>query len=229
MQADPVWMKVTLGLHVASGSLAFVLAPIALMTAKGGKAHRRWGLVYFYAMAGVAASAMAMALYRPLLFLALVAIFSFYNAFLAYRVLGQKAAYKGGQSARPLDWAAAGFTFLASLALAVFGVFRPAMVQGLGIPAIVFGLLGMRISWSAMWTYRHPPTEKMFWWYQHLQGMLGSYIAAWTAFLVVTVEPRVHWGWVLWVLPTAIGVPAVALMTAYYKRKFAPRVKPVVA
>jgi uncharacterized membrane protein len=229
MQADPLWMKGTLALHVASGSLAFVLAPIALITAKGGKAHRRWGMIYVYAMAGVAVSAMVMALYRPLLFLALVAIFSFYNAFLAYRVLGQKAAYNGGQTALPLDWAAAGFTFLASLALAVFGAFRPAMVQYLGIPAIVFGLLGMRISSSAMWTYTHPPTEKMFWWYQHLQGMLGSYIAAWTAFLVVTVEPRVHWGWVLWVVPTALGVPAIALTTAYYKKKFAPRVKPVAA
>ena len=62
----------------------------------------------------------------------------------------------------------------------------------------------------------------MFWWYAHLQGMLGSYIAAWTAFLVVTVDPLVHWGVVLWVLPTAIGVPSIALTTAYYKRKFQP-------
>jgi hypothetical protein len=32
----------------------------------------------------------------------------------------------------------------------------------------------------------------MFWWYEHLQGMLGSYIAAWTAFVVIAVDPQVH-------------------------------------
>ena len=225
---DPLWIRLMLATHVASGSLAFVLAPIALVTAKGGKAHRKWGKVYFYAMGGVAASAMAMAIYRPLLFLALVAIFSFYNAWLAYRVLAQKAAYAGAPVVHAMDWVAAGFTFLASLSLALLGIFKPALIQNLGIPAIIFGLLGMRIAGGAMWDYTHPPKEKMFWWYAHLQGMLGSYIAAWTAFLVVTVEPMVHWGWVLWVLPTVIGVPAIAITTAYYKKKFAPRVKPVV-
>ena len=191
---DPFWMHATLAFHILCGSLAFALAPVALITAKGSKAHRRWGMVYFYAMAGVAVSAMVMAAYRPVLFLALVAIFSFYNALLAYRVLGQKAAYQGEKVVRPLDWAAAAFTILAGALLAGCGIFRPALVQNLGIPSIVFGVLGMRIAGSAMWDFTHPPKEKMFWWYAHLQGMLGSYIAAWTAFLVVTVEPLVHWG-----------------------------------
>jgi uncharacterized membrane protein len=221
---DPLWIHATLALHILCGSLAFVLAPVALLTAKGGKAHRRWGLVYFYAMAGVAVSAIVMAAYRPVPFLALVAIFSFYNSFLAYRVLGQKAAYKGEKVVRPLDWAAAGFTLLASALLAGCGLFRPALVQNLGIPAIVFGVLGIGMAGRAIWDYTHPPNEKMFWWYAHLQGMLGSYIAAWAAFLVVTIDPLLHWGVVLWVLPTAIGVPAIAATTAYYKRKFAPRV-----
>jgi uncharacterized membrane protein len=225
MHHDPLWMKVVLALHVACGSLAFVLAPVALIVAKGGPAHRRWGKVYFWAMAGVAVSAMAMAIYRPLLFLALVAIFSFYAAFSAYRVLGQKAAFKGETVVRPVDWAAAIFTFVASFLLAAFGIFRPVMIQNLPIPAIVFGIVGMRLAAQRLWRFTHPPKEKMFWWYDHLQGMLGSYIAAWTAFLVVTVNPILHWGWVLWVLPTFIGVPTIALTTAYYKRKFAPRPK----
>ena len=229
MHHDPLWMRVLLALHVAGGSLAFVLAPIALLTAKGGKAHRRWGMVYFWAMAGVAATALVMAMYRPVLFLALVAIFSFFNAWVAYRVLGQKTAFKGASVVRPVDWFAAGSTFLVCMGLATLGALHPAVVQNLGIPSIVFGLLGMRISGGAMWDFTHPPKEKMFWWYRHLQGMIGSYIAAWTAFLVVTIEPRVHWGWVLWVLPTAIGVPAIAVATAYYKRKFTPKVSTAVA
>jgi CHASE2 domain-containing sensor protein len=75
-----------------------------------------------------------------------------------------------------------------------------------------------------MWRFAHPPKEKMFWWYEHLQGMMASYIAAWTAFLVVTVGRFVH-AWWLWIVPTAIGVPAITLTTVYYKRKFLPKQK----
>jgi hypothetical protein len=36
-------------------------------------------------------------------------------------------------------------------------------VQNLRIPAVVFGIIGMRISGRAMWRFTHPPTEEMFW------------------------------------------------------------------
>src|ERR1035441_1386034 len=196
---DPIWMRALLTLHIAAGSGAFVLAPLALVTAKGGDAHRRWGKIYFWCMAIVASSALVMAVYRPILFLALVAIFSFYAAFSAYRVLGQKAAWKGVPVVRTLDWIAAIFCFAASLALAVLGAIRPELVQNLRIPAIVFGVVGMLISGKSMWRFTHPPSEKMFWWYAHLQGMIGSYIAAWTAFSLVTIGPLLHGARWLWV------------------------------
>jgi uncharacterized membrane protein len=220
---DPIWMRAFLAVHIAAGTSAFALAPLALITAKGGKAHRRWGMIYFWAMAVVAVTAMVMAIYRPVLFLALVAIFSFYSSFGGYRVLKQKAAYKGEKVVTGLDWFAAVFTFIASAALAFFGAVHPAWVQGLGIPSIVFGFLGMSISASTAWRFVHPPKEKMFWWYTHLAGMIGSYIAAWTAFSVVTIGPLLHGAWWIWLVPTAIGVPGIAITTAYYRRKFAPR------
>jgi uncharacterized membrane protein len=79
--ADPLWMKVFLGVHITAGASSFLLAPVALATAKGGKQHKRWGMVYLWSMGVVAATALPMALYRPVLFLALVAVFSFYLAF----------------------------------------------------------------------------------------------------------------------------------------------------
>ncbi len=48
MSADPVWMKGLLVVHVACGFGSFLLAPVALATAKGGKQHRRWGMVYLW-------------------------------------------------------------------------------------------------------------------------------------------------------------------------------------
>jgi hypothetical protein len=224
---DPWWLRAFLAVHVSAGSGAFVLAPLALLTAKGGKAHRMWGRVYFWSMAIVAFTALVMAVYRLVLFLALVAIFSFYAAFSAYRVLGQKGAWKGAPVVHGLDWAAALFCFAASLALAGLGAVRPELVQNLRIPAIVFGAVGMRISGKSMWRFTDPPAEKMFWWYAHLQGMIGSYIAAWTAFSLVTIGPLLHGAWWLWIVPISVGIPAIVATTAYYQRKFAPQPKGV--
>ncbi len=227
--ADPLWMKVLLGVHVAAGASSFLLAPVALATAKGGKQHKRWGMVYLWSMGAVAATALPMALYRPVLFLALVAVFSFYLAFSGYRVLRLKALARGG-SAAPVDWIAGVFTFVSSGCLAAFGAFRPQWVQGFGIVAVVFGVIGMRAAGLQMWSFVRKPKEKMFWWYTHLGNFIGSYIAAWTAFSVVTLSHVFqHAGMVLWLWPTAVGVPAIALTTAYYKRKFAPRSKVAVA
>jgi len=222
---DPWWMRAFLAVHIAAGTGAFVLAPLALITAKGGNAHRLWGKIYFWCMTVVAFTALVMAAYLPVLFLALVAIFSFYTAFSAYRVLGQKAAWKGASVVGALDWAAAIFCFAASLTLAVLGAIRPELVQGLRIPAIVFGAVGMRVSGKSMLRFLHPPTDKMFWWYAHLQGMIGSYIAAWTAFSLVTIGPLLHGAWWLWIVPISVGIPAMIATTAYYQRKFASRPK----
>ncbi|WP_263384026.1 DUF2306 domain-containing protein [Granulicella arctica] len=222
MAHDPIWMRVFLGVHIAAGASSFLLAPVALATAKGGKAHRRWGMVYLWSMGIVAATALPMALYRPVLFLALVAVFSFYAAFSGYRVTKLKALVRGG-SAQPVDWIAGLVTLCSSAALAGLGAFKPAAVQNLGIVAIVFGFLGMRLAGSQLWSFVRKPSEKMFWWYSHLGNMIGSYIAAWTAFSVVTLPHLIPGGIYLWLWPTAIGVPAIVLTTGYYKRKFAPR------
>jgi uncharacterized membrane protein len=218
---DPVWIRSLLGVHIAAGFTAFVMAPLALATAKGGRAHRRWGKVYFWSMAVVGSTALVLALYRPILFLALVAIFSFYAAFSGYRVLLHKKLPVGEKVTWP-DWTAAVLTFASSLVLALLGALKPTVVQNLGIPAMVFGVIGMWLGAKSIWQFLHPPKEKMFWWYEHLGNMLASYIAAWTAFSVTTIGPLLHGGWIIWVLPTAIGSPAIALTTAYYKRKFTP-------
>lgn len=223
MVGDPVWMRGLLVVHVAAGFTSFLLAPVALATAKGGKQHKRWGMVYLWSMGTVAATALPMALYRPVLFLALVAVFSFYAAFSGYRVLKLKDLARGGE-AKPLDWSAGILTFVSSACLAGFGAFKPVWVQNFGLVAVVFGLLGMRLACVQMASFVWKPKEKMFWWYGHLGNFIGSYIAAWTAFSVVTL-PRIlpQAGMALWLWPTVVGVPAIAITTGYYKRKFAPK------
>jgi len=234
MGLHPEWasyLRVLLTLHILCGAVAFVCAPVALLTAKGGKTHRLWGKIYFWAMAGVAVTALILSLALPIFFLAMVAVFSFYCCFAAYRVLYLKDMVKGGKP-NLFDWLAALITIASSFVLFLMGFMRPHLM-GVGvvhiaghtvsIVAIVFGLLGDRLAVSSIAEFIKPPTEKMFWWYGHLKGMIASYIAAMTAFSAVNLG---HWfgtAWWVWLWPTIIGGPAIAIWTRYYKKKFAPR------
>jgi uncharacterized membrane protein len=232
----PEWatyLRVLLALHIACGVTAFVCAPVALATAKGGKTHRRWGKIYFWAMAGVAATALILSFALPIFFLAMVSVFSFYASFSAYRILYLKDMYKGGRPAA-VDWMAAVVTVLSSFLLCSMGFLRPQLMavgiiriagHPVSIVSVVFGIIGMALGLASIRTFIKSPKEKMFWWFGHMQGMIASYIAAMTAFSAVNLS---HWfgaAWWVWLWPTIVGVPAIVLWTAYYKKKFLPKSK----
>jgi uncharacterized membrane protein len=225
---DPLWVKFFLTIHIAAGAMSFLLAPVALMTAKGGKQHKRWGKVYLWSMGAVAGTAVPMAFFYPVRFLALVAVFSFYFAFSGYRVLRLKELARGG-SAEAIDWIAGVITFSTSFLLAWLSWFRPQMIEVIPAVGVVFGFIGMRAAAGQMISFVRKPKEKMFWWYTHLGSFIGSYIAAWSAFSVVTLTRFVGNHWYVWLWPVMVGVPAIVVTTAYYKRRFAPRVRSATA
>ena len=204
--------------HISAGTLALVLAPLAMLTVKGGRAHRLWGKIYFWSMAVVASTAVGMGLWRPKIFLALLAVFSFYMAFAGYRALSRKRPAQG-QGPAALDWAAALVTFAVSAALVVLGLVRPGPSwQRLGIVPVVFGALGMILAGLDIGKFVRPPADRNAWWFAHMGGMLGSYIATVSAFSVVnfTFLPiAVRWLW-----PTVIGTPLIAVWVAYYRVRF---------
>ncbi|MGC1298557.1 MAG: hypothetical protein WA869_26310 [Alloacidobacterium sp.] len=68
----PEWasyLRVLLTVHISCGVVGFVCAPVALATVKGGKVHRRFGKIYFWAMAGVAVTALILSFALPVYFL----------------------------------------------------------------------------------------------------------------------------------------------------------------
>jgi len=212
-------MRALLIVHATAGSIAFIFAPLALMTAKGGPAHRRWGKIYFWMMAVVAATALILAPYKRNYFLTLVAVFSFYAAFSGYRALFRKRPLQG-QGPNFFDWFAAIFTFVASALLFSFGLFKPAVVGRMGVVSVVFGTIGMFLGLNDLKKFLQPPSDKNFWWFSHMGGMLGSYIAALTAFSAVTLSRFIGNSIFVWLWPTAIGVPGLIIWITYYKIKF---------
>jgi hypothetical protein len=202
-------------LHIAAGTLALFVAPAAMLTAKGGRAHRRWGKLYFWSMSVTALTAVLLALWRPTVFLALLAVFSFYMAFAGYRSLFHKRPDRGDR-ATPLDWTAATITMAASVGMVVQGVSASVTVrQPLGLVPIVFGVLGVVLAGKDLLAFSRPPSDPTAWWFNHMSGMLGSYIAAVTAFSVVNftfLPTAVRWLW-----PTALGVPLIVFWITYYR------------
>jgi hypothetical protein len=198
-----------------------------MVTAKGGPAHRRWGKVYYGAMVVVALTAIVVALWRPNPFLALVAVFSFYFSFTGRRVLLHKRPDRG-ERATAVDWGAGIAAAVASVALIVLGIVQPGAVWvQLGTVAVVFGVLGLAFSCLQLSRFARPPADPTRWWFSHMSGMLGSYVAAITAFSVVNftfLPATVRWLW-----PTLLGTPLIVLWISYYKRRFQRRRAPEAA
>jgi uncharacterized membrane protein len=214
MSLDRIF-HIALFLHIANGTVAMVIAPLAMMTVKGGRWHRRWGKIFFWAMAGVALTATVMCFIRSGIFLFLVAIFSFYFALTGYTALRRKKLED-----RPgfLDWCAtiamllAGIVFVTTAALnANPGGERPVR--------LIFGLGALLLSAIDIGRFFKPSRSKRAWMYEHMGRFLGAYIATVTAFSVVNFQfLPTFWRW-FW--PTIIGVPLIFVWQSYYRRKFA--------
>lgn len=220
MESFAYFRGAILAVHVAAGFVALFVAPGAMAARKGGRWHRRWGRIFFWAMAAVAASAALLAAMGGDPFLLLVAVFSFYLAFSGYRVLHRKRPQRGERGSS-LDWAVTIGTLLASAALIVYGITQVTSGSTFGAVAVAFGAIGCAFSGRDLKQLVRPPADELWWWYVHMGNMLGAYIATVSAFSAVNFDflpPLTRWLW-----PSVIGGPAIALWTAHYRRKFAGR------
>jgi hypothetical protein len=211
-------IRIALWIHILAGTVALFVAPGALLTVKGGLAHRRWGKIYFWAMTVVAVTALGVGYWRSRVFLVLVAVFSFYAALSGYRVLYRKRP-ELGQRATAFDWIATVLTLAASSALIVMGILQPSPTwRQLRIVAVVLGMIGLFLAGRDVWAFVKPPKDRNAWWFHHMTSMLASYIAVVTAFSVVNftfLPVTAKWLW-----PTIIGTPAIFIWVTYYKTRF---------
>jgi hypothetical protein len=232
--------------HIAVGTIALIVFWVPVAASKGGRLHVRIGWVYAGCMSVVVFTAFCMS---GLAFAVPLRVRTFTHAlsasetaqfiraaretafFLAY--LGAVTLAAGWQGISvlrtrrdpeslrtPFGWGLNIAVFLAAIGSLAMGIYaRVPVFMAMSVVGFIVGGGNLIYLWRG-------PATRMGWWYQHLSSMMGTGIAGYTAFIAfggrhvfASLVPS-QYAVVFWILPTVIGSPAIALTTAYYKRKF---------
>lgn len=214
--------------HVIGGfsSLLFGII-IMLLPKKGNLLHKQMGRVYFYGMSTVFVTAVLfVSLVRWNTFLFAIAVFSFYLCYSGFRAIRSKKATK----IAPIDWVSAVLAICVGLGLFIYGVLIFNKLHTFHILAflcVVFGFFTVFAAVQDLRTKMNVNKSKDWWIRQHISGMLGSLIAATTAFSVQNLNfliPGESMDWLLWLLPTVIGAPLINQQIAKLKKPKTQRV-----
>jgi uncharacterized membrane protein len=209
--------NIMLAIHIGGGTLALLGAPVALLTAKGDKAHRISGNVFFHGMTLVFISAIYMSIAHGIPFLFMVAIFSYQMAVTGRRALRYKTQ-KDLKQVATLDRLIVVVSAISDLMLVAYGshllITRSSYI---GIVGIAFGLIGLQLIYQTYKRLSGTRFNKSAWLFEHIGNMIGGYIAAVTAFLVVNI--KTDYPVLLWLAPTVAGGGLIAYFISHYKRK----------
>ena len=195
-----------LTMHIAGGFTALFTSFIALATKSMNIAHK-WhvysGRIYFWGMVIVFVTAIPMTMIKINIFLFLIAIFSFYSAFVGWRL----AKNRRGTPAL-IDWFSAGLMGITAVGMILYGGYLLTQSNSNGITILIFGVIGALLSSSDLQINRADGVKGKERIALHLSRMLGATIATVTAFLVTnfSVEPA----FILWLAPAILITPIIA-------------------
>lgn len=211
-------------IHIAAGITALATFLVPMVTAKGGVAHRRVGWVFVAAMAGLFFTGAPASIYRlatetrpgvraSATFLLFVTVLAGASTWKGIRVLRFKG---GGRNVHAMDIGVAAVLGLGS----VFILYQGVMLRSALL--FFFAGLGLAASVRDLRYWLNPAKPKMHWFFEHMDGMVGSSIAALTAFSAIGGRTLGFgsFGLVAWIAPTLLFLPIAILMTRHYRRKF---------
>jgi hypothetical protein len=168
-------MKMLLFIHAAAGTLALVIAPLAMLASKGSDAHRRWGKVFFYAMSVVVVTAIIAGIVRPNILMALVALFSFHMLASGYRALYLKKLHEGQRMQR-WDYILQGSAAVINGALFLWELINLTMGRrdSASIIFFIFGSVGLFMVWRNVHQFFKRSVDKREWLYNAHDGFPGG-------------------------------------------------------
>jgi len=203
-------MDIALILHISAGFTALFAGSLIQFLKKGTRTHVKIGLVFYFSMLTTGFSALWLSFFKESAFLFTIGIFALYQTLSGKRAVVNK-------SLKP-SW----FDYILSMIALVNGIF---MISTWNLVLVVFGSLCFLLAIQDAWLYlrlkRGIELDKNAWLKKHIGMMMGSYIATFTAFLVVNIndfEPA----WLLWLSPTFVFVPVMSV----YQKRFLRKGKP---
>jgi len=225
--------------HIITGMLGLVLFWIPVFARKGSPLHRIAGRGFLWCTYIVSVSAvtvLALRLSEPIsrgvdvttlklfpffVMLVYLAIMLVIGAWYSRHVLQHKADLAGLR--KPLGWALAIVSILASVVLVIIALNGNPALRVLLLALSPLGILG------GVGMIRHflvPTREPKAWMIQHLNNALGLGIGYHTAFFVFGMRSFTEqwltgfWGILPWVLPALIGIPMISWVTRRYRNRF---------
>lgn len=226
--------------HVALGSIALILFWIPIATKKGAQQHIKFGKWYSYCMYAISLLGMFMTLLvlidpfgvkaeeaarysspeqfvasaqRLSIFLLFLSVLTFASIHQGMRVVKFKRAHH--ELRKPLHLLPLLMLLVLSVVLTVLAIKNSILLHG------IFGVLGLFISIGMLkYCFGRPASPKAYI-AEHLGGMIGSGIGAYTAFLAfggrVMFSEMGQYQILFWIAPGIIGGTAISLLARKYK------------
>jgi len=201
-------------IHIIAGSIGLLTGTINIIKKKGDKAHKNVGKFFFYSMLINGFAGLIMSLIHRNDFLLIVAVFSIYMVATGQRFLSLKQLHKE-QKPKTIDWILTYTMLVFAFLFITYGSYLLINKVNFGIVLLVFGVVSCLMAIKDIKVYKGNIKEKNYWLLLHIQRMVGSYIAALTAFIVV--NNHFMPGIVGWLLPTVIFTPLIVKWTKQYR------------
>lgn len=202
-------------LHIVAGTIGLLTGTFNIIGKKGGKVHTMVGKLFLYSMLTVSASAFVLSVLHPNYFLFIVAVFTLYMVSSGTRYLYLKQLSKG-QKPATIDWLLTYFMLVFGILFMLFGTYHLIHKNSFGLVFIVFGGIGLRMVQSDFKNFRGKSKIANVWLITHIGRMTGTYIAAFTAFLVV--NNKVIPSYIAWLLPTVFFLPLIFIWIRKYRK-----------
>ena len=200
-------IQILIYIHAAFGGIALLAGLVSIIAKKGKNIHRKSGLIFFYSMMlyGIIAMIVAVLPNHESPFLFAVGIFSLYFVLTGNRALNFKR--------KKTDLKIDKLISIIMIATGVLMILLPIILtKSINIVLVVYAIVGIIFSVSDLILFRNPERLRKGWLKLHLGKMLGGYISATTAFVVVNEFFPSFYGWFI---PGIVG----GFVIAYWMRK----------
>jgi hypothetical protein len=208
-----ILFKILLIIHIAGGTIGLLAGTFNMVTKKGTQRHQQVGRLFFYGLLTASIVALPMSFLHSNYFLLIVGVFTGYLLLTGKRYLTKKST----ADVTNADWLLCGVMLLFAAAFITWGIYLLVYGNNFGTVLLTFGGISILLVWQDYKNFKGRSNIKNYWLTNHIQRMIGAYIASITAFLVVnnTILPGV----VAWLLPTAVLVPVLIKWSRKYAVK----------